>query len=739
VAISCFCDHCGAANAPSDTVCCACQKPLTLPAETTGTLLNERYEILNEIGAGGFGAVYKARDTREGRRLVAVKQINLQGLSPQEIIEATDAFNREAEILTMLSHPLLPTIFDRFSDPEHWYLVMTYIDGTTLDEYLQHHHASGLHTTPGLPLRETLEIALRLCDALHHLHTQQPPVIFRDLKPGNIMRTRKGQLYLIDFGIARRFKPGQAKDTIPFGSPGFAAPEQYGRAQTTPQADIYSLGALLYCLLTGDDPSEHPFDFAPLPYPTIEGMRELNALIQRMVAIDPLQRPADILEVQADLKGIQQLNAWSNQQHRLWTPPQSQTPPPAGSGQQQVFLNSTGNTKPQKHKISRRAAIITSLIVGSVALSIGIPTLTIWQSEQMNNQMSASNPYQDQNSSDQQAWSDPGEATATAIDQHPAMPLSGPIYWSSDLTYAAITNLMQNQTELYKVQGQQLLHIIKNPANFSAPTIWWSLDNNKILAQSDTGMIYAWSITNDQPLFTFTSAIAGYTGNFPENSFPTAVSWSPNGAYCAMSYRNGTGNTAFAVVHTNGGKQIFQAVLPYSDGNAVTEIAWSPDSQYFVLPDSSAWTAGMSWSASVWKSATAQKVGSFGGMLPHGTQAQNILLLAWSPDGKEIATVINNSLWISQIESSKAATVAEDVYYDSSINGQIWSPNGRYIVFPNLDSTSVYDTSNWGADVPFNNGQSEPELNIVAFAWSPDSRSINIVDDHNSISNWPVG
>src|SRR5258708_35332883 len=144
-----------------------------------------------------------------------------------------------------------------------------------------------LPASAGLPLGETLTIALQLCDALHYLHSQQPPVIFRDLKPGNIMRTRKGRLYLIDFGIARRFKPGQLKDTIPFGSAGFPAPEQYGRAQTTPQADIYSLGALLSCLISGDDPSEHPFQFPPLRHNDIPVMHEPDALILRMVALAP--------------------------------------------------------------------------------------------------------------------------------------------------------------------------------------------------------------------------------------------------------------------------------------------------------------------------------------------------------------------------------------------------------------------------------------------------------------------
>ncbi len=121
---------------------------------------------------------------------------------------------------------------------------MDWIDGESLDEYYQ--RSSAISSRAGLPFEEVLDIGLQLCKVLDYLHTRKPPIIFRDLKPGNIMRTRTGDLYLIDFGIARRFVPGKRKDTIPLGSPGYAAPEQYGTAQTTPRSDLYSLGVLLY-------------------------------------------------------------------------------------------------------------------------------------------------------------------------------------------------------------------------------------------------------------------------------------------------------------------------------------------------------------------------------------------------------------------------------------------------------------------------------------------------------------
>jgi len=115
-----------------------------------------------------------------------------------------------------------------------------------------------------LPVELVLAIGIRLCTVLDYLHTREPPIIYRDLKPANIILTANSGLCLIDFGVAHHLKPGKAKDTILFGSPGYAAPEQYGRAQTTPQSDIYSLGAMLHQMLAGLDPSQTPFRFALL-------------------------------------------------------------------------------------------------------------------------------------------------------------------------------------------------------------------------------------------------------------------------------------------------------------------------------------------------------------------------------------------------------------------------------------------------------------------------------------------
>ena len=317
-----YCEHCGAANTTEDTKCFACQEPLQVSEPTSfvhapvlplltpspcptpseqllpGALLHHRYEVVSQIGQGGFSVVYAAKDTQHKNKKVAIKQINLRELPPRQVIEATDTYNREVRLLTKfkhanLKHAHLPHIYDHFTDPDHWYLVMDFIEGETLED-------SVLKTKEGyFPIEEVLTIGIQVSTVLHYLHSQLPPIIFRDVKPSNIMRTPKGHLYLIDFGIARHFSPGQLQDTGPLGSPGYAAPEQYGTAQTTAQSDIYSLGATLETLLSGQDPLE------PAPTPGQPLPKKLRQVLDRMLEQDAHKRPT-ALEVQLRLTDIQQ-------------------------------------------------------------------------------------------------------------------------------------------------------------------------------------------------------------------------------------------------------------------------------------------------------------------------------------------------------------------------------------------------------------------------------------------------
>ena len=276
------------------------------------------------IGTGGFGAVYKARDTWQADALVAIKEAYLGELTSQQALEVGDVFQREADLLSELAHHSLPRLHEQIREPERLYLVMDFLAGETLEDYQQKVQ------NRRLVLSEVFDIGLQLCDVLEYLHMHQPPIIFRDLKPSNIMRTPEGKLYVIDFGIARFFKPGRPRDTIALGSPGYAAPEQYGRAQTTPRADIYSLGAILHQLLTGKDPSESPFRFAPLRRASTNSPGSLNSsmvetmmdslaiLVDSMVEMEPNRRPISIAFVKQELYQLARI--WSSIVNNFYRP-----------------------------------------------------------------------------------------------------------------------------------------------------------------------------------------------------------------------------------------------------------------------------------------------------------------------------------------------------------------------------------------------------------------------------------
>lgn len=337
-----FCDECGAANEVDAIHCVACQSslvpqsaassvqalltPVSIVPQTVrevmagapvtpgsqrmpvnflpGTLLAGHYRIHAEIGRGGFSIVYRAEDlaSRE-HRWVAIKRIYLSALNPRQIIDATETFNREVRMLARFQHISgIPAFYEHLTDPENWYLVMEYIEGQTLEEYMQH--------APGgyLSELETLETGIALASIVQELHKASPPVIFRDLKPSNIIVTPTRALSLVDFGIARDFTPGKKKDTTPLGSPGYAPPEQYGREQTDSRADIYSLGATLSTLLTGREPLELA-QGEPARNPH-QPSRVLRKLLDAMMERDVARRPAHMQQVRQRLLWIRQRTYW---------------------------------------------------------------------------------------------------------------------------------------------------------------------------------------------------------------------------------------------------------------------------------------------------------------------------------------------------------------------------------------------------------------------------------------------
>ncbi len=309
-----------------------------------GEMLQNRYRITRQIGGGGMALVYLAADTRLAGRQCAIKEISPGQLHPSDRNWAIANFRQEAQMLANLEHSGLAEVNDFFAERGNWYLVMDYIEGETLGAYLAAHGGR-------LAVEEALRITRQLCEVLTYLHSQSPPVIFRDLKPGNVMLTSQGDVRLIDFGIARFFKPGKTGDTVNLGTPGYAAPEQYGQmgAQSGPRADVYSLGVLLLQMVSGYDPTiaQTPFPI-PDPRSIMRTMpKSIAAVITRATQTRPDLRYGSIHAMQQALfpptymLPLQSGNAASSQQ-------------PVGSKKALIIMGSL--------------IVLTMVIVGGVSL-----------------------------------------------------------------------------------------------------------------------------------------------------------------------------------------------------------------------------------------------------------------------------------------------------------------------------------------------------------------------------------
>jgi serine/threonine protein kinase len=694
-----YCLQCGAGNLPYAKFCVVCghslqldssiplpaiPKASSIPAErpqgsfAQHSVLKQRYRILAQIGTGGFADVYKATDNQFGGRLVAIKAMGTDGLSTKE---ESKAFEHEAFMLANLVHPNLPAIYDYFYENQRWYLVMSFIEGTTLEEYLK---ARGGR----LPVEKVLPIGIQLCTVLGYLHKRQPAIIFRDLKLTNVMRTPERQIYLIDFGVARLFKHGQARDTMALGSPGYAAPEQYGRAQTTPQADIYSLGATLHALLSGIDPSDVPFRFAPLHIPAYP---DLNSLIMRMVENDARKRPPSMSEVKQELQRIAlgHSSAWAQQNwhknvlhyaaqtkaplppptpsvvspglrplhmsdgnqkkspqnvmSRISPLPQHSAPQSMAGGQQQVFYRPAASTQAPSHSLmSRRSAIFGG--VGGFLITGGLLTYFL------------SRPVKPSFMPVSSAQSTPQPIPATAAQvQNPALNPTAlfAVAWSPD-GRRIIAGTGSGNVKVLDSVGRLINIYSGHSATITG--LAWSPDSTRVASGSFDETVQLWNPDTDTTLETYEQN-AGMVN---------AISWSPNGTYIASAdYIHHVLVWDVNSLHT---------VQTYSNHkDQVRTLTWSPDSMYIA-------SGSADYSVQVWGAMNGNMIFNYQG---HKGVVESV---SWSPDGARIASASDDRtvhVW-DALSGDHLYVYAK---HTAPVTVVAWSPDGRSIASGSQDGT----------------------------------------------------
>lgn len=682
-----YCDSCGEPNRSSALYCRVCGKPMSgpvaAPAGATGllgtqTLLLQRYLVLASVGKGGFGAVYKVADTKFGDRLLAVKEMSQQGLDAAKIAEATDAFEREALLLAGLMNPHLPRIYDHFSEGGRWYLVMDFIEGQTLED----------HLTGPLLVEEALDLAQQVCDALAYLHKRQPPVIFRDLKPANIMRTDEGHVYLIDFGIARHFKPGKQRDTVALGSPGYAAPEQYGKKQTSARSDLYSLGALLHQLLSGDDPSESPFHFRPLGKIGRAFPEGLALLVAMLLDMDADKRPESAQLVK---KALVSIAAGKGLPPELQTPGQA----PAGTGQ-----------------ASRAASTGAPAVANPAGQSAGA-ALCVYREHARRVRAASLSPDGQQvasvgDNSRLRIWEAPSGRTLHDIQA--LSPLRA-VAWSPDGSSILTGGVGMAFKSWNPTTGQNAFRTpyIQPGVGNAITALAWSGNGNKYVLATDQGVVIVGSWLGLEDTFYGNRSLSAgrLEGGVAAFSPDAALVAAAGSSGAVQIWAVGTSQTATAPRQTYRGHQ-----------REVCALAWSPGGGLLASAD-------IEGGVHLWEAGTGKRLFTYSG---HGA-GQPVRSLAFSPDGRLIASGGDDST-VQVWEPSTGQVLATYRDHTARVNTVAWSGDSARLVSASDDGTvRVWQVSAGLASPPPFSASAIAANPPQPFAASPAARQLPAVED----------
>ncbi len=601
-------------------------------ALTAGTLLNNRYRIVSILGQGGMGAVYRAVDEHLGVSVAVKENLFLTD-------EYARQFQREASILAGLHHANVPRVRDYFTVPgQGQYLVMDFIEGEDLRARIERERV--------LSEKEVILIGVLICDALAYLHSRQPAIVHRDIKPGNIKITPEGEAYLVDFGLAKILSPSQATSTGARAmTPGFSPPEQYGTARTDARTDIYSLGATLYAVITGMIPEDglaratHKEDLTRIRDLEPKVSRRLAAAIEKALELEPEARYQTAQEFRDALVEAGEVNPASV--NRLTVPP-----PPISSENAPVEIPD-GDLDPADAKRAslqrssharRRRTLLKRLAVGIPLAAVLLGVIIILAQPPRSSNIPAPTPTvslpgktdivptpvdTDVPTAAPTQVSSPVPPTSVPTPKFTATPLSAGL---PQIAFAS-NRSGSMQIWLMDADGGGLIQLTNNPSGSCQPA--WAPDGEQIafvspcLAKDNYagGRIYAMDAdgTNIHPL-----AIP----NNPEGDYDPA--WSPDGKNLAFTSRSGNFTQIF--------KFNFQTSTSINISNS--------------------------------KSVDSNP--------------------AWSPDGKLIAfsrLSVNSVIWLMTPDGSDQAQLYISEANTNSFN-PTWTPDGKFILFSQNKSSS---------------------------------------------------
>ncbi len=479
-------------------------------------------------------------------------------------------------------------------------------------------------------------MGIRLCEVLDYLHSHQPPIIFRDVKPDNIILTPDDHLYLIDYGVARYYRAGKSRDTIAFGSPGFAPPEQYGKAQTTAQSDIYSLGVTLYQLLTGIDPSLSPFRFPALRVLNSTLPEELEDLVAQMLEMDVQKRPASMSVVKEQLQRIIALRKNSLQAVR----------PPVVAPLPGAFSFSTQGITRYIHRAHREAVRIAAWSPdGKRIASTGKERFAlVW------NAFDGGNPYIYQNHAgvvNSLCWSPDGRQIASASRDQTVHIWDATAGASWLRAMALLTGFRYSIFEGHTAEVN---------------TVAWSPDGRHITSAGDDNRVLVWEAASKHVI----THLQAHT------DIVQVVAWSPDGKHVASA----------SIDHT---VRIWNALskevkFSYRNSSSIVQgLCFSPDGRYIAL-------ASSDHTVQIWSVLEHSKIFTYKG---HYDRLQAV---AWSPDGHYIASGGNDQtvhIWKAVRQKTPAGGKSAFIYslHSGTIWSVAWSPDGQHIASTSEDGT----------------------------------------------------